>query len=441
MDNTGHAHLLEEWSRQLDELAAREPVAIGVSGGSDSLALMHVAAHWAGRRVLVTVVTVDHGLREGSDREAETVARKAARLGLDHVTLRWEGPKPTQGLAERAREARYGLMTGWCAGNGVGQLLVAHTLDDQAETLLMRLARGSGVDGLSAMAPATMRDGITLIRPLLGVARADLRTCLAAIGEDWIDDPTNEDSGYERIRIRQASAMLGELGLTTEKLAQSTRRLQRARSALDEMTDTAMGRYVEAYPEGYCRISVEALSEPEEVVLRVFSRCLSAVGGLAYPPRQSALESLCQRLRSEAASAATLGGCQVRVNGPQICVVREAGRMPCEPMPLNAGERRIWDGRFRVSYGTDECGDAPAGPVDVRPLTGPGWEQVRHHGHDCPAFLRDGLVSFWREDVVLAVPHLNYRNESTHESARFSADFSNFPLLRGARIAAAGGSP
>ena len=283
--------------------------ALAVSGGSDSTALMVLFADWLRQRGrdtgLHTVLVVDHGLRPGSADEARAVADRAAALGFRHAVLAWQGPKPHTGIQAAARAARYRLMGEYMAAHDIGRLLTAHTRDDQAETLLMRLARGSGVDGLAAMAPwtevgAARRDGaLRIVRPLLGVAKARLRATLEARGIPWIEDPSNQSAAFERTRWRAARADLEALGLSSEMLASSARRLQRARAALEAVTDAYCaedGGLVRTDPCGVFRIDRDRLRQvPEEIALRVIGRCIAAAGGSGEPVPLAKLEPIVAR--------------------------------------------------------------------------------------------------------------------------------------------------
>ena len=327
--------------------------AVAVSGGSDSVALLRLIAEAreSVRTIAdaeITVLTVDHGLRAAAAEEAAEVGHWSRRLGFDHVTLECRESLPSSGVQAAAREERYRLMTEWCLGQGAEVLLVAHTLEDQAETVLMRLARGSGVDGLSAMAPLTVQNGVAVVRPLLSVSRDDLRSYLVALDQPWIDDPSNDDTRFERVRVRKALPALADLGLTPQTLAVTARRLQRARAMLDGVAGQAMSRHVQAYDAGFCTVGCELLSaEHEEIVLRVLARSLCAVGGEPYPPRQAALKALLEALATDPCRR-TLGGCSIDRTGGRITITREAGRMPAEPLELRAGRPAVWDRRFRV---------------------------------------------------------------------------------------------
>ena len=428
----------EDLAARFARLAGTGPIALAVSGGSDSAALMHVAAHWRTRHPQpappLTVLTVDHQLRAASAGEAEQVAEEARALGLKHETLVWRGNKPKAGMAARAREARYDLMIRWCEDNGAERLCVAHTLDDQAETLIMRLARGSGVDGLSAMAPETTPGAVVLARPFLDVSRAQLRAYLTELGRTWIDDPTNEDGNFERVRVREALEVLGGLGVSPHQIATSANRLQRARKALDHMTVEAMKRHVAAHPAGFCTLAADLLiGEPDDIVVRVLNRTLMAVGGLTYPPRQSAAEDLVERLRQGGAQVHTLAGCRVALKGQSMEIAREPGRMPRDPMSLAGGQKVLWDGRFQVSYSTRDGDLCAQEAISVRPLRRDGWDMVKQHDQTISRNLREGFVSFWREDELLAVPHLGYVGANVDPTASFSAEFCNYSLLEGAR--------
>ena len=185
-------------------------IGIAFSGGGDSTALMHLARDWARGRHLM-VATVDHGLRAESAAEAVLCHRAAAGLGLPHATLLWQRGTEAGNLMAAARDARLRLLSGWAARNRLEAVLLGHTQDDQAETVLMRLARGSGVDGLAGMAPRRDAFAMTWLRPMLEVSRAELRDWLESRGIGWLDDPSNDNSDYDRVRIRKADAALAHI--------------------------------------------------------------------------------------------------------------------------------------------------------------------------------------------------------------------------------------
>lgn len=217
-------------------------IVLAVSGGPDSVALMWLAARW--RRALargprLVAVTVDHGLRAESAREAREVKRLARALGLSHRTMRWTGAKPKSGMPAAARSARYRLLAKAAQESGATHILTAHTRDDQAETLLMRLLRGSGIAGLAAMARETEREGVRLARPLLGIPKAQLVATLEKAKLGFADDPTNRDANFTRPRIRAVMPLLAAEGGDARCLARLASRLGRANAAIELLVDGA----------------------------------------------------------------------------------------------------------------------------------------------------------------------------------------------------------
>jgi tRNA(Ile)-lysidine synthase len=217
-------------------------IVLAVSGGPDSIALMWLAARW--RRALargprLIAVTVDHGLRSEAAREARDVKRLARTLDLPHCTVRWTGAKPKTGLPAAARAARYRLLAQAARASGATHILTAHTRDDQAETLLMRMVRGSGIAGLAAMARESEREGVLLARPFLSVSKSQLIATLKKAKIDFADDPTNRDLNFTRPRIRAVMPVLAAEGGDTRNLARLASRLARANAAVEVLVDGA----------------------------------------------------------------------------------------------------------------------------------------------------------------------------------------------------------
>lgn len=262
---------------------------LAVSGGADSTALLLLAARWRrarkrGPRLLA--VTIDHGLRRGSGAEARAVQRLARRLGVTHRTLRWTGKKPATGLQQAARIARYRLLAAAARAANAAAVLTAHTLDDQAETLLIRMSRGSGPGGLGAMAPVTAlpvdaAQGIALVRPLLDIPKARLLATLARAKVAFADDPSNRDPRFARARLRALMPALAREGLDARRLALLARRLRRAEAALDRAVDHAAEALSDgAWPErGPIVFAAQKFAgAPAELALRLLARAIARVG-------------------------------------------------------------------------------------------------------------------------------------------------------------------
>jgi tRNA(Ile)-lysidine synthase len=258
-------------------------VVLAVSGGPDSVALMWLAARW--RRGLkrgprLIAVTIDHGLRTEAAREAREVKRLAGTLAIEHRTLRWTGTKPKTGLPAAAREARYALLAKAARASGATHVATAHTRDDQAETLLMRLLRGSGIAGLGAMMADTEREGVRLARPLLEISKAQLIATLEAAGIGFADDPSNRDPAFTRPRLRALMPALAEEGADAPTMARLASRLARANAAVEVLTDGAE-RYLtltdrNAPLGGYDARAFAGL--PEEIRLRLLKRAIDRCG-------------------------------------------------------------------------------------------------------------------------------------------------------------------
>jgi tRNA(Ile)-lysidine synthase len=386
----------EEIDSLFSPVAGARHIALAVSGGSDSMALLRLAARWAGKRRL-TVLTVDHGLRPGSAEEAEQVCRWAAALGPPHVTLRWEGEKPSTGIQAKARKVRYRLMREWCEANAVSALLTAHTIDDQAETVIMRIARGTSIEGMAGIAPAlSLSPSLVLHRPLLGVERARLRRKLTALGQAWIEDPSNEDDRFERVRVRRLMPALAEIGVSTESLALLASRALSAHRALCEATTQFLARFSQHHAEGYCTI-VRADHDvlTEEAKVRVLVRQIGRYGGGSAPERNE-LELLSAALCLGRNTRRTLGGAIVATRTKHILIGREPGRVDPRSFPLVDG--MVWDNRFIIRAARTEG-------LAVAPAALPVSRKIRK---EIPDFVCRSLPAIFDGAQLVAIPSIGF---------------------------------
>src|SRR3954453_5149752 len=283
-DNDDSAISAQDAKNLFADWKAAPALVLAVSGGPDSIALMWLAARW--RRALtrgpkLIAVTIDHGLRPEAAREAREVKRLARALDLPHRTLRWTGAKPNTGLPAAARAARYRLLAQAARAHGATHILTAHTRDDQAETLLMRMLRGSGIAGLAAMTRVSEREGLWLARPLLDVSKAQLVATLNRARIDFVDDPTNRNVSYTRPRLRALMPALAEEGGDSKNLARLAARLARANAALEVLADGAE-RYLalrdrnDAARYGFDAMAFSGLAE--EIRLRLLKRAIDRIG-------------------------------------------------------------------------------------------------------------------------------------------------------------------
>ena len=387
-------------------------VAVGVSGGADSLALLHLVHTWTRARGGGAIaLTVDHGLRPESAGEAARLGQALAASGIELRCLRWCGPKPRSNIQAAARRARHDLLGRWCTRYGILHLALAHHLDDQAETLLLRLGRGSGLEGLAAMATVREMPGFRLLRPLLSVAKSRLAATLTARRHSWIEDPSNTDPSFARVRLRGLLPALDSEGLTVTRLAATAAHLGRARAALECSVARLLARAVELHPAGFAWVDPVPLgAAPEEVALRALARVLMIIGGRAYTPRFVRLRRLHDRISVGLESGLTLAGCRVIPRRGRLLVVRESARIA--EQPLRPGRGLLWDGRFEVTLGRAAC--PRRGALCIAPLGAAGWRELRTAvptlgASPIPAPARPALPALRDALGIVAVPHLGFQ--------------------------------
>jgi tRNA(Ile)-lysidine synthase len=332
-------------------LAGARGLVLAVSGGADSTALMALVARWRGRPPAL-VACVDHGLRPEAAAEAQLVAANAERLGLPWRIL--TAPKRTQpgNLQDWARRARYALLADAARDAGFDTIVTAHHRDDQAETFLLRLARGSGVYGLGSMPDVSDLEGLLLARPLLGVAPAELAEIVAESGLPTIADPSNDDRRFERVRMRGLLPELAKHGLTAERLAETAARMQRAATALDFYARKLLSERFAVDSFGVVAGPASAVSEaPEEVALRALALLVAAAGGAEHTPPLHSLEALHGALAGAAGAGwkRTLHGVELTLHAGRLTARREWGRAGPAALAAPAGASLVWDRRFRIS--------------------------------------------------------------------------------------------
>lgn len=321
---------------------------LAVSGGSDSVALAVLLSEARPGRDVV-ILNVDHRLRAGSADDARFVEALGACLGRPVVTL--APPTPITGsLQAAAREARYGLLAGAARAHGLAAVATGHTRDDQAETLLLRLARGSGLRGLAAMRPRTVHHGLTILRPLLRACRDELRQALVARGIGWREDPSNADPRFDRVAMRNLAPRLAAVGLTSARLADAAAHLARASECIEALADELLARTARVDRAGAVRLArVPLFAAHDEIRLRTLARAVQMAGGQEHPPRFAALERTDTALRKGA--SATLGRARASVAGSDIVLWREARGI--QPVLIGPGERGVFDGRWSVAVAAD----------------------------------------------------------------------------------------
>lgn len=391
-----------EFARRLDPLGpfeARPRFAIAVSGGPDSLALCLLARRWAeARGGSVLALTVDHGLRPEAADEAVWVGGWMNLRGVPHQTLRWTGAKPAAAFQARARDARYRLLTAACRAAGVLHLLLAHHADDQAETLALRQARGSGEDGLAGMPAVREVADVRLVRPLLDVPKARLLATLRSFAQPWLDDPSNASPAFARSHLRAS-------GLDRDRLVERALAAGGRRRDLDVLAAAWLVKHARIDPAGFVDVQADAwCALPEPVGRRTLLQALACIGGRPYPPREVRLQRLLAGLRSGAVRR-TLAGCRVLRGTPGILICREPAAIG-PPVELLPGRAIRWDARFELALAADAEGALHCQALGVDAGLLRDTLRMSPPPRSLPVAVLPGLPSLWRGDRLIAVPHL-----------------------------------
>ena len=374
------------------------------------LHLMARAAPLVGGKV--RAVTVDHRLRPEAADEARFVAGICAALGVPHDTLVWDHGVIAGNLMDQASRARYGLIADWAKQNGMGHVALAHTATDQAETFLMGLARQSGLDGLSGMRPQFAHQDVIFFRPFLMQSRMDLRGYLTRNAMSWVDDPTNENDDYTRVKARRILQALAPLGITSDGIARSVQHLARAQNVVQNATTEAALR-VASEEVGALRLDGAAFGQlAPELQRKVLVQSLLWLSAAPYAPRALAIEKMLGAIAQT--KETTLAGCRLRHHGTTFILAREPAAVGG-----GVGVGQIWDRRWVVS------GPRVDG-AEVRALGHEGllacknWRDLglpREALHVTPAV--------WQADQLIAAP---LANPTEGWSARVSQSFKEFIL-------------
>lgn len=400
----------DEFARLMEPfaLAPGTPLALAVSGGPDSMALALCAKEWRRKNPgeLVAFI-VDHGLRAEAGAEARRTAEVLAALGIEAEILRWEHPPVLARLHETARRARYRLLIDACKKRGIGHLLLAHQREDQAETILMRLAKGSGIGGLGGMRAENLADGVRLVRPLLSVPKARLEAVCRAAHVAFAADPSNASAKYARGRLRRVMPLLAEEGLTVERLADLGARAAEAADALDHYAAMLLRVATKLDAAGVVRIGLDHFrTAPRATALLALSECLQSVHREDYAPERAPLADLLDALCGDGETPArTLHGCLISKAGSEAAVMREFSAIS-EAVKIVPGESATWDGRWLVTLDKNAGQD-----FEIRALGNPPHEELDRLAPGLRARIPQGraraaLPSLWSGGVLALLPAL-----------------------------------
>ena len=376
-----------------------DTLGVAVSGGSDSLSLLYLIDAWSNKKNLkIVILTVDHNLRNGSADEALYVGELCNKLGLIHKTLFWDHEDIEGNLSASAREARYRLMQNSIPSDAI--LITGHTLDDQAETFLMRLRRGSGVDGLASMAEQSYlsfgNDGITIFRPLLDFERQTLRKVLKFYKVDWIEDPTNNDRSFERVRVRDLLARFVEIGIDKNTIGRTALLMQSAKRALNHFASDCYEKFGSCDNGDIIFDFSEFSKQPLDVKRRLISAAQKWISNQKYRPRLSQVDALINSIDEKVTFSGSGTICYFHNNS--IRITREANACVCE---IEASNDVIFDRRWKL-IALENCKD----------LT------IKCLGEDGYTFLEPGIRKKIPYKTIIALPALFNDN-----------NLINFPFL------------
>ena len=393
-------------------------IGVAVSGGGDSMAALHLLHHLAPQTGWhVHAVTVDHGLRPESAAEATFVAEICAGLGVPHEIVKWTGWNSKGNLQDQARRARYRLVSDWASRHELTHIVLGHTVDDQAETFLMRLARSSGVDGLAGMRARWTADGHIWSRPFLFATRQDLREYLIRRKLSWIDDPSNEDTRFDRVKARKTLAMLAPLGITQGTLSDVAGHLTSARDALTHTASEFAGQHCEIHGGDLLIQRDPLINLPYDLFRRVTIGAFRWMTGADYAPRAQTLENLHGTIVSNGRPR-TLARCRITTSPKHVRIAREYQAVCDVDGPVN----EAWDNRWKIT--------GPHAPdILIRAL---GDEGLKY----CPDWRESGLPraslmsspAIWQGENLIAAPLAGLNNGWSADLAPNRNNFASFLL-------------
>jgi tRNA(Ile)-lysidine synthase len=370
-------------------------LAVATSGGADSMALALLCHQWAASQGGKAIaITVDHKLREDSTEEALCVAQWLYNKGIEHHILTWERPEDeellTTAIQESAREARYQLLGKWCIDHNVKHLLTAHHSQDQLETFLIRLAKGSGLKGLTSTQDQVKTPYGRLLRPLLKIDPNRLRATLKEFNQPFIQDPSNENEHFTRIRWRQLLPSLAAEGLTPTTFQESLDRLNHSQRLNDQYITLLIKQYSTLSPYGYAILKKEALQETSEAFEEVLKMLLTVIRTHRYPIRRQALHRAIRALTQD--KSITLGGCQIINKAAEWWIVREPAAIR-KDVTVNKPGSYLWDGRFTIEVTQNvPCHISALGEAGIQQLD----DDVKKHYREIPHVVLQSLPALWK---------------------------------------------
>ena len=423
-------HIYFRFREKISSFIGKERFATSVSGRSDSLALSVLAKLYSleNNNAFVSLI-IDHKLRKESAEEARVTYKNLTQNKIKAKILTYQGEKFSSNIQKKARDLRYDLFHKYCAKNKIKFLILAHHQDDLIENFYIRLIRGSGIKGLTSLQNIfEYSKDFYLLRPLLNFNKQELLSVTKKSYSSWIEDPSNKNDKFLRVRIRKMQTKLQKEGFDPKRIIKTIDNLNTAKDSLDFYIFKSEKKYLNFYKEGYATLKSSIFNnEAQEVIFRVIIKAIHFVSGEYYPPRSDSLKGLMKNLLAKSFKSSTLGGCLIEKNKNIISFYREDRNVAVET--LNKKKQKTnWDDRFLVNKNFNNQQQ-----FVVKKLGNHGIEYLRKnkfndYGNKIPVHAKKTLPSFWNnEGQLLFVPFVNFKNKKYNiKNDSFSVSFLRF---------------
>ena len=404
--------------KTFDQYITSQKIAIAVSGGIDSMVLMKISS--LSKKIKsnnIHILTINHDLRKGSKEETLFVRKEADKLGLKVCILTWKGKKPKSGIQEKARKKRHNLLFNYCKKNNISDLFFAHHLDDQIENFIFRMFRGSGIVGLTSFSNFSKIDKINLIRPLIETPKSDLLLFAKKQKIEWIEDPSNLNLDFDRVKIRNVLKNFYDSGFDKKLFLKSIRKLKSINEDIESLTKDYITKYIEVYENIYVIIKKEFFSNsPKEIQMRVIKNCISFFAPeQLYSPKDIKIINILNWIKcNPKVDSKTLGGTLFKKNNNVIILYKEVNKLShIKPVNISKSEFKSWDNRFLVKSNVKIDGKISyLGPEGVKILKSKKID-VNKAKKNAPIAAIYSSPAIWQKKRLISAPIFDYHYNSS----------------------------
>ena len=404
--------------KTFDQYITSQKIAIAVSGGIDSMVLMKISS--LSKKIKsnnIHILTINHDLRKGSKEETLFVRKEADKLGLKVSILTWKGKKPKSGIQEKARKKRHNLLFNYCKKNNISDLFFAHHLDDQIENFIFRMFRGSGIVGLTSFSNFSKIDKINLIRPLIETPKSDLLLFAKKQKIEWIEDPSNLNLDFDRVKIRNVLKNFYDSGFDKKLFLKSIRKLKSINEDIESLTKDYITKYIEVYENIYVIIKKEFFSNsPKEIQMRVIKNCISFFAPeQLYSPKDIKIINILNWIKcNPKVDSKTLGGTLFKKNNNVIILYKEVNKLShIKPVNISKSEFKSWDNRFLVKSNVKIDGKISyLGPEGVKILKSKKID-VNKAKKNAPIAAIYSSPAIWQKKRLISAPIFDYHYNSS----------------------------